>query len=184
MMLVWPVVLPTTKITSSRNLAPLRTAVLVEGILHRLFEIGVEHESDPLHFAREIVERCFYAGARRDAGSINRGFLDWLARRPEKTRPFFVFLNYLDAHAPYKLPEGAQHRFGHKPQPHDEIRVVYEGWDLIDKSKLPRHYLNMARDAYDDCVAYIDDQLGVLFEELERRASTRRYPGCDLIRSR
>ena len=91
-----------------RRLASLRTAVLVEGILKLMFEIGVNHESDPLHFARDIVERWFYSGIRRDAGSINRGFLDWLARRPEKTRPFFVFLNFIDAHAPYKLPEGAQ----------------------------------------------------------------------------
>ena len=36
--------------------------------------------------------------------SINRGFLSWLDGRREPGRPFFVFLNYLDAHAPYKVP--------------------------------------------------------------------------------
>ena len=90
------------------RLGPLRTALLVEMMLRRLFEIGLHHESDPLHVARAIVERWFYSGVRRDAGSINRGFLDWLDRRPEKDRPFFVFLNYLDAHAPYKPPEAAR----------------------------------------------------------------------------
>ena len=115
------------------------------------------------------MERWFYAGIRKDAASINRAFLDWLARRPEKTRPFFVFLNYLDAHAPYKLPEGAQHRFGHKPASREEIRVIHDGWDLIDKLTLPKYYLTMARDAYDSCLAYLDEQLGVLFDELQRR---------------
>ena len=34
---------------------------------------------------------------------------------------------------------------------------------------LPRYYQTMARDAYDSCIAYLDEQLGVLFDELQRR---------------
>ena len=41
---------------------------------------------------------------------------------------------------------------------------------MIDKLTLPQHYLTMARDAYDDCLAYLDEQLGVLFDELHHRA--------------
>ena len=99
-----------------KGIAPLQTPIVVKGILGRIFEIGIAHESRSHAFVPELVERWFYSGIRKDAESINRAFLDWLFRRPEKTRPFFVFLNYLDAHAPYKLPEGAQHRFGHKPR--------------------------------------------------------------------
>ena len=40
-------------------------------------------------------------------------------------RPFFVFLNYLDAHPPYKLPAGATPRFGQMPRTRDELRIVY-----------------------------------------------------------
>ena len=83
--------------------------------LKRLFELGYADQSGLLDSVPELLKRWFYADARKDASLINRAFLDWLARRPEKTRPFFVFLNYMDAHAPYKLPDGAQHRFGHKP---------------------------------------------------------------------
>ena len=39
---------------------------------------------------------------RKPAATINRDFLDWLDRSPE--RPFFVFLNYFDAHEPYLPP--------------------------------------------------------------------------------
>ena len=76
----------------------------------------------------------------------------------------------MDAHAPYKLPDGAQHRFGHKPRSRYEIRVFHEGWDLLDKLTLPKDYLTMARDAYDSCLAYLDEQLGMLFDELHHRA--------------
>jgi arylsulfatase A-like enzyme len=117
-----------------------------------------------------LMERWIYAGIRKDAASINRAFLDWLSCRPEQTRPFFVFLNYLDAHAPYRLPEGAQQRFGHKPKSREEIRVICNSWDLIDKLTLPHYYQTMARDAYDSCLAYLDEQLGVLFDELQRRS--------------
>jgi arylsulfatase A-like enzyme len=153
-----------------KGLALFQMPVLVKGLLGRIFAIGTAYDPGALHYVPELVERWFYSGIRKDAESINRAFLDWLSRRPEQTRPFFVFLNYLDAHAPYELPEGAKHRFGHRPRSREEIRVIYDGWDLIDKLKLPHYYQTMARDAYDSCLTYVDEQLGVLFGELQRRA--------------
>ena len=154
-----------------KRLAPLQMPIVAQGLLGRIFAVSTAHEPDPLHYVPELMERWIYAGIRKDAESINRAFLDWLSRRPEKTRPFFVFLNYLDAHAPYKLPEGAHHRFGHKPKSREEIRVIFNSWDLIDKLTLPHYYQTMARDAYDSCLAYLDEQLGVLFNELQRRSA-------------
>ena len=55
--------------------------------------------------------RWFVINRRKDAASINRAFLNWLADRREPDRPFFAFLNLLDAHDPYRLPEGAPYRF-------------------------------------------------------------------------
>ena len=49
--------------------------------------------------------RWFVINPRKDAASINRAFLNWLADRREPDRPFFAFLNLLDAHDPYRLPE-------------------------------------------------------------------------------
>ena len=51
-------------------------------------------------------------GERKDAHVVNREFLDWLSRRRDPRRPFFAFLNYVDAHSPYLLPSSASHRFG------------------------------------------------------------------------
>ncbi len=72
------------------------------------------------------------------------------------------------------LPESATHRFGRKPQTQDEIEVLYERWTSIDKPNLPWPYLTLARDAYDNCIAYLDEQLGVLFDELQRRGTLDR----------
>ena len=106
---------------------------------------------------------------RKDAASINRAFLNWLADRREPDRPFFAFLNLLDAHDPYTLPQGAPYRFVTYSSTLDECRAVYELWRVLDKTKLPRSVITLARDSYDDCLRYIDEQLGILFDELQRR---------------
>jgi len=54
-------------------------------------------------------------GSRKTAAMINREALSWLERRGD--RPFFVFLNYYDAHAPFQPPDGFDLRFGLSAQP-------------------------------------------------------------------
>ena len=100
----------------------LRTSVLIAGLLGHIYEYGFANDSGPLRWVAEFVERWFYASHRKDAASINRALLDWLGGRRGQTRPFFVFLNYVDAHSPYTVPQGAPHRFGHKPASSYEIR--------------------------------------------------------------
>jgi arylsulfatase A-like enzyme len=77
---------------------------------------------------------------RRGAAEINGSFLRWLSSKDE--RPFFAFLNYFDAHLPYLPPKPFDTKFG--PQ----------------KTEL---------DAYESCIAYIDHQVGLLLDELEKR---------------
>jgi arylsulfatase A-like enzyme len=150
----------------------LQTAVLVEEIrktLLFLVFLGLRFDSALLHTGKDYLEPQSDILIRRDAESINCGFLAWLDHRRDRARPFFVFLNYLDAHVPYKLPAGATHHFGQKPRTRDELRIVYGDWNVIDKLQLPEHYTRLARDCYDNCVAYLDERLGQLFDDLRRR---------------
>jgi arylsulfatase A-like enzyme len=147
----------------------LRTSVIVEWLLLKSLMLDVRYHGDPPWSWRHFVERWFYVGTRRDAESINRSFLDWLALRPETGRPFFGFLNYMEAHAPYQLPEAATPRFGRRPITEDEMDVIYDNWGRLDKDTLPPSYITLARDAYDSCLAYLDEQIGALCSELERR---------------
>jgi arylsulfatase A-like enzyme len=151
------------------KLGPLRTAGLVDGILKTLYELSQRHAPDFSRTTRGFLYRWFFAGERKDASSINRAFVDWLSRRQDPGRPFFVFLNYLDAHTPYRLPDGAAYRFGSAPKTRDDYRVVFDQWISLDKMIIPPYYRTLARDCYDNCLAYLDDRLGALFQELQQK---------------
>jgi len=84
-----------------------------------------------------------YGGAyakRKRADEVNQEVLHWIQRDPR--RPFFAFLNYLDVHYAYGGPYGY-------PKP---------AWDR-----------GTVIDEYDAGVKYVDDSLGRLLHELERR---------------
>jgi arylsulfatase A-like enzyme len=106
---------------------------------------------------------------RKDTAVVNREFLDWLSRRRQPERPFFAFLNYFEAHHPYQLPEKGIHRFGVRPRTTREATWLRDWRLLIQKGPSP-HQVDFVRDAYDDCVADLDEQLGWLVDELDRRS--------------
>lgn len=95
---------------------------------------------------------------RRTAADINGAFLKWLDRRPT-SRPFFAFLNYYDAHAPYDAPPPFDSLFGGPL----EARLRPAG------PNLGKREVGRWRDQYDRSIAWIDAQLGALFRELEQR---------------
>lgn len=105
---------------------------------------------------------------RKDAGIVNREFLAWLSQRSEPDRPFFAFLNYFDAHTPYFPPPPRDRHFGLSPTlPGDDDVLL--NWEEIDKLALHPRLRVLARDAYDDCIRAIDDQLQPLFSSLAQR---------------
>jgi arylsulfatase A-like enzyme len=92
----------------------------------------------------------------KTAAELNRDFLHWVSSAGE--RPFFVFLNYFDAHAPYMPPAPFETRFGPKRA---RPETVLQEWSQQEAQ--------VVIDAYDGSIAYIDHQLGLLFDQLERR---------------
>jgi arylsulfatase A-like enzyme len=158
------------------GLLPFRTAWLVDRLLHTVSELGM-YVGRTFHFGpfRPLQESWFTSllasERRKDAGFVNGEFMEWIARRTEPARPFFVFLNYYDAHDPYVLPLGAEYRFGIKPRRATEFIFLMEDWPSasLDKLKLRPIYLDLARDSYDNCLSYLDERLGELFLGLQRR---------------
>jgi arylsulfatase A-like enzyme len=110
---------------------------------------------------------------RKAAAVVNREFLTWLAHREQPERPFFAFLNYFDAHSPYRLPPGRNHRFGGAPT-ETRQRILIDHWYEIDKSNLMAPDLAFARNAYDDCIADLDEQIGKLIDELRQSGTLDR----------
>jgi arylsulfatase A-like enzyme len=103
----------------------------------------------------------------RDAAGINGAFLDWLSRR-RRDRPFFAFLNEFDAHEPYIPPEAFAGRFGIRPRTGREFQLLMD-FTGANKKETSHRDIAMARDCYEDCITYLDEQLSRLLGELERQ---------------
>jgi arylsulfatase A-like enzyme len=104
----------------------------------------------------------------RDAAGINTSFLNWLSLYRSPSRPFFVFLNYLDAHEPFLPPEGDGIRFGRRPQSRGDFTMLLDYWDW-NKLSLSAQDVELARDSYENCIAALDREIGSLLDELDRR---------------
>lgn len=103
---------------------------------------------------------------RKDAARISSDFLGWLDQ--ERDRPFFVFLNYLDAHGPYRpTPEFAA-RFVSHPTPSVAVRVK-RAVGLVPRQMRDSSWARSNEEKYDALVAELDAEMGRLFAELDRR---------------
>jgi arylsulfatase A-like enzyme len=97
---------------------------------------------------------------RRLASDINASVLDWVGA---DSKPFFLFINYFDAHDPYTPPEPYRSLYGQAPGGLINGFVERYHPDLTDEQ------LQSEIDAYDGSINYVDDQIQALFAELESR---------------
>ena len=100
---------------------------------------------------------------RKTAAEVNREFLSWLPGRDD--RPFFAWLNYFDPHDPYYAPPPYRTWYGDKPAQGDPGSFGVVGasdWGGI----LSPEETQWQMDAYNSSIAYLDAQLGALFDAL------------------
>lgn len=103
---------------------------------------------------------------RVNAASINREFLDWIDGRGD--RPFFAMLNYYDAHGPYLPPAPFDRRFS--PTGRDaNLSPLHRYLARPRRTLLSAEVVQREIDQYDGAIAYLDEQLGRLFDELAAR---------------
>jgi arylsulfatase A-like enzyme len=116
---------------------------------------ALEH---PLYY--KLVRPDYYF--RRNAEELNRDILRWFRHR--SSRPFFLFINYFDDHYPYQAPSPYAHRFGVSPD------VLGRRPDHLEAGRPLEPISAMQRKAllagYDNCLAYLDDQVGQLMRLL------------------
>ena len=148
--------------TDLEHLRPFRTAVLFQGAWDLTLSLARWSGSPSL----QPLLQYLVAPYRKDASALNREFLGWLANRQEPRRPFFAFLNYYDAHAPYVPPATAGFRFGGGPRTLGDFHVLVGQWETLDKTKLDPRYKRLISNSYDSCLHALDRELGELFETL------------------
>jgi len=116
-------------------------------------------------FERYVMQNLGYEDipARRYAEDINRAFLSWADREPD--RPYFALLNYMDVHDPYLPPEPYRTRFSPAARTSGLVNWrVGRGDPQLDDAQLAAEIA-----AYDGGIAYVDEQIRLLVRGLEDR---------------
>jgi arylsulfatase A-like enzyme len=129
--------------------------VAISTVYGRVIETYILHHG--LGFEGEL--------GRKWATDIDRSVLRWIDR--DRGRPFFAFLNYYDPHAPYVPPQPYRSKFSQLKNPGGLINTY---WDMqhIYVPMTPEQ-LQGEIDAYDGTIAYVDNYIGQLLAELQKR---------------
>ena len=81
--------------------------------------------------------------------------------------PVFLFVNYMDAHEAYCPPRPYNGYYGHKQFPH-LYRLQMDFQKKVLKKHNQKAWDAYAESQYDGAIAYLDDQLGILFGRLKQ----------------
>jgi len=126
-------------------------------------------------FAQGFERFESYAGravAYPDASELVDTALDWV---DESSRPTFLYLQPMNVHGPYRVPE--PHRddlLGRAPVPGFEyygarMRGILRDGQTEWRTRVQPEYLQSLREQYDTAVRYTLAQVAELFDELDRR---------------
>ena len=130
-----------------------------------------------------ILSRLSVGGERRPwfprAEEINRQASSVLDSMGNDERPFFLFVNHMDAHWPYLPPAPFDTLYPGKDPSFDEKQYRAAVKQILTReratSEAERNHLVSQ---YDGSIAYVDDQVGRLFARLKRN---RFYDNCLII---
>jgi arylsulfatase A-like enzyme len=104
---------------------------------------------------------------RSHGAEITTLALDWLDRVSPRRKPWFLYLNYLDPHAPYEPPDAERERFapGRDPSLAEDRTEAYNS----GRRPLTEEVKAAISDLYDGEVAAADAALGDLLRGLRAR---------------
>ncbi|HWE38947.1 MAG TPA: sulfatase [Isosphaeraceae bacterium] len=120
----------------------------------------------------DVAELKWLRFQSRPAPEIRRSFRDWLGDDRRGGRPFFAFLNFIDAHEPFVLSEASRARIGLGPESAADRLAALDYW-TTDKRRLNARDVRRAIDAYEDCITFLDREVGALLDDLDRRGVLR-----------
>ena len=114
---------------------------------------------------RNLVGHHHLPNGRR-ATVLNDRVLEWLDEHDE--RPYFVFLNYFDAHEPVLPPEPFHSRFAPR-QPWGPFLHLMNASEHANKDEMTPEQVQVMINRYDGAIAYLDDALETLLSDMEAR---------------
>lgn len=101
---------------------------------------------------------------------LREGGLKWLDDRDSTSRqaPFFLYLQYMEPHAPYQPPETFRNKFA-RPADESESSSANDKLLLLMLSDISDHEGYLLESLYNAEVAAVDAEIELLFAGLERR---------------
>ena len=118
-------------------------------------------------YAKYIYQR-YDKGAR----GINRAVAKWLRSRQERRvdRPFFLFIQYLEPHYPYRPPRSHEGLYMPDRQTLTKAkRIAHNPLDVLaGKIILDDQDLKLLNNLYDAEITYLDMRIGELYETLQK----------------
>lgn len=115
---------------------------------------------------RKASEADLISPRDRGAVSTNEFVSDYLEGSADD--PFFLFLNYMEGHAPYQAPDEYQYKYVEDP--------VVTGWGNAQAQYFNQEIHNQEQkvaaleDQYDGCIRYLDAQIKELVQMLRRNS--------------
>ena len=103
---------------------------------------------------------------RLNAADINNATLNWIQKQEEE--PFFIFINYYDVHSPYIPPDQFYEVRGITDNNLGGLISSYWGTENL-YVELSKEQLQSEIEAYDDCITYVDDNIGQLLADLKKQ---------------
>jgi arylsulfatase A-like enzyme len=107
------------------------------------------------------------------ATDINRHALGTIEENRDRNAPFFIFLNYMDAHIPYIPPAPFRTRFnGSDRNVKPRLDETYEGYQALrdevnsEKRSLDENEKRYMISQYDAGIAFMDSAIGTLMKRL------------------
>jgi arylsulfatase A-like enzyme len=115
-------------------------------------------------------------GSYPDVSKMVAATTEWLAAREKekRRRPFFLYLQPMNCHGPFKVPEESRSRLLSRPPAkgfkyYDRVmrRIMWRGL-VLERQKIGEPYLTSLREQYDTAVRYTTDQLGLILGALQK----------------
>ena len=106
-----------------------------------------------------------------NAAVTNKAISEWLDHGRDESRPFFIFINYMDAHLPYNPNDETARLFFSE----EELEASYRQElrfppieHCLDMSKggYTKADIRIIKTLYDACIRYLDSELEKLFKKL------------------
>ncbi len=135
--------------------AGYRTAAFVANSVYLSKQFGMDQGFETYTVKREYGSR------------LNSLVFEWL--RANETKPFFLFVNYIDTHRPYNVSPSGGGRFSAPTDktPDQLLDLLYDHV-LGAAGPAPKSLVQAVIDQYDTAIANVDHSIGQLFDFLRQ----------------